>query len=160
MVRLLVLVTLTAIFLFVPVPGSIGTKCVCGALFHHFWHISWFHLAANGIGIYASSLMRGWKRRLPLAYIFACVGYLFSSGPVIGFSNVLFALAGMYGAEIRDYWKRRETWAFLAGLALTSVLPNVSASTHVASFLIGYVCIFFYRTIKKVVYDYERAGGK
>ena len=156
-----VLIVLFVAAMIAPRPEYLSAKCLLAAVSHHFWHVNVFHLAVNAIGTWlAVSPRRSMSEMLP-AWVAASLSYVFAPGPVLGFSNILFALAGMDAARRpRSWWKQPSTIAFLATMLLMVFLPAFSAVTHIASFLLGFLCGAVRRAVAKTLSDYGRVAGK
>ena len=153
--------SLAAIWMLAPVPQWMGQGHVLRcALTHHFWHANAFHLAANCLALLAFAwVLPRWYRLLPAAYIAGSLSYFCALGPVIGVSNILFAMSGLCVPRIRGYWKRPETWVFLAVMAGMLAFPRLSATTHITAFALGTVFGFVGRAIRRTADDCRRARG-
>lgn len=130
------------------------------ALTHHFFHANIFHLAVNLISIWALFAWNGrycWKQLLS-AYIIATISWYFSSGSTVGISNMIFALLGLRTPSLRDkYWRQSSVITFLLITVGLSFLPNISAATHIASFVMGAAYAAVIRFINKIRRDFSRA---
>jgi membrane associated rhomboid family serine protease len=132
------------------------------SLVHHFFHANVFHLAVNCLSLW--SLFRGGQRYgiLPLvaAYIIGSLSWFFTSADVVGFSNVIFALIGLRTPSLRHaWWRQPAVLVFLAMTALMALLPQVSAVTHIVSFVLGCIASGVQRIIQNIVRDFSRAAG-
>lgn len=155
----IVLIVILIAAMIAPRPEYLSSKCLLSAVTHHFWHVNIFHLAVNSIGIWlAVSPRRSMSEMLP-AWAAASLSYAFATGPVLGFSNILFAIAGMDAARRPlSWWKQPATIAFLATMLLMAFLPIFSAVTHIASFLLGFLYGAVRRVLAKTVSDYGRVS--
>lgn len=156
------LAALALVYALVPVPEWMGEgaslRC---ALTHHFWHANVFHLAANGIALLSFAwVLPWWYRMLPAAYAVASFSIIFATRPVIGLSNILFAFSGLCAPMVKDYWKRKETWVFVAAMLAMLLVPRFSATTHIASFAAGFVLGAIHKTIRRTADDCRRARGR
>lgn len=145
----------------VPRPEFLAQKSIFSAVTHHFWHVNVFHLAVNSIGIWlAVSPGRRMSEMLP-AWVAASLSYVFAPGPVLGFSNILFALAGMDAARRpRCWWTQPTTLAFLATMLLMVFLPAFSAYTHIASFALGFLYGAVRKAVNQTLSDYGRIARR
>lgn len=152
-VILIILVTL----MLVPTPGWLNDVCVLSALTHHFFHANWFHLSANSLAFWVAFPRGRRMSELILAWVLASISYAVTTDPVIGFSNILFAIAGLSAASAsREYWKNPATWVFIAVMAAMAFLPMFSASTHIVAFVLGLLVGALRKNIKRATDDYKR----
>ena len=99
------------------------------ALSYSFFHGSWWHLAVNSLAIWTI-----YKQ----PFIIAVAVYPISIRPVIGFSNVLYAALGLRTPSLKSrWWRQAPVIAFLAITIALVFIPRFSATTHIASFLLG-----------------------
>ena len=144
-----------------PRPEYLSRMCFLSALSHHFWHINIFHLVANSFGTWLAVSPRRCMSELLLAWIMASLSYLFATGPVIGFSNILFALMGMDSAnKPKSWWTQPTTIIFFVTMVSMIFFPAFSAVTHITSFLMGFVYGSVTRAIRKTAADYGRIARK
>ena len=156
-----VVAALALVYALVPVPAWMreGASLRC-ALLHHFWHANVFHLAANSLVLLSFGwAVRRWYGLLPWAYAAASLSVLVAARPVIGFSNIIFAMSGLCATEVKGYWEKRETWVFIGMMAGMLFIPRLSAATHIASFAGGLALGFIRKTIRRTADDCRRAGG-
>lgn len=155
------LAALALVYALVPVPQWMQEgPSLRTALTHHFWHVNIGHLAANGIALVALAwVLPRWYRLLPAAYIAASFSMLFATRPVIGLSNILFAMSGLCAPMVKGYWKRKETWTFIAIMLIMLCVPRLSATTHIASFVTGFALGTINKTLRRTANDCRRAGG-
>ena len=155
------LAALALVYALIPVPEWMQEGVsLRTALTHHFWHVNAAHLAANGVALLAfARVLPRWYRLLPAAYAAASLSMLFAAKPVIGLSNILFAMSGLCAPTVKDYWKRKETWTFVAIMLIMLCVPRLSAATHIASFIAGFVLGTINKTIRRTANDCRRAGG-
>lgn len=156
-----VLCALVLIYALVPVPEWMGEGATLRcALAHHFWHANLFHLAANGLALLSFAwVLPRWYRLLPLAYLAASLSIIAATKPVVGLSNIMFAMSGLCAPMVKGYWKRKETWTFVAVMLVMLLVPRLSATTHIASFAAGFVLGLLRKTIRRTADDCRRAGG-
>ena len=118
MARLTAIVLLTALQLAFGIPAFMtGGPYWTRALLYHFFHANWWHLAVNAIAVLV---------------------YPLSFRPVIGLSNVLYAVLGLRTPPLRNpWWKHPSVLAFLAITVVMVFIPRFSATTHIAAFVLG-----------------------
>ena len=130
------------------------------SLVHHFFHANIFHLAVNCLSVW--SLFRkgctyNWAP-LVWAYIIASASWFCTSKDVVGFSNILFALIGLRTPALQNsWWKQPSVILFLAITAFMALLPQVSAITHIASFILGCIVAGAIRIVNSISSDFRRA---
>lgn len=141
MVRLILLLALVALHAAFGIPDFMSAGPYWQrALLYSFFHANWWHLAVNAIAVWSIYAPRRCKpcRDLLFAFIIAIVVYPLSLRPVIGFSNVLYAALGLRTPPLSSsWWKRPEVWVFLAVTLAMVFIPRLSATTHIAAFLLG-----------------------
>lgn len=131
------------------------------ALLYSFFHANAFHLAVNLMSAWLAVRRKGSALRLAVAYVIAVLVYPISlmARPAIGFSDVLFAFIGLGTPALKAaWWRSPRTIGFLAAMPLLGMLPQFSAVTHVASFLIGVFVASLSRRLKRLMDDARRAG--
>lgn len=125
-------------------------------LLYHFFHGNLFHLLANGLSLYVI-LPRTKKWQIVAAYIIACIVALPISQPMLGFSNVIYALIGVKTPSFDSYWWRHSgTIIFFAVTLLMLFLPNVSGISHILSFIVGVAVSVIYRFFARINTDAAR----
>lgn len=148
--------------MFVPVPDCLLSMSGPAPFIHHFFHANVFHFAVNALALW---LILNPKSGMPLwylllAYGIGCLSYFVALKPVIGFSNILFALSGLRTPSLKSgWWKQPSTITFLSMMLLMCFLPMFSATTHIASFLIGVIISSNLRYLKQLDNDARRATG-
>ena len=110
------------------------------ALLYSLFHASWWHLAVNAVAVWTifdpRRNTRAWQ--VTAACVIAVLVYPLSFRPVIGLSNVLYAVLGLRTPPLRNpWWKQPAVLAFLAITVAMVFLPRFSATTHIAAFLLG-----------------------
>lgn len=130
------------------------------SLVHHFFHANIFHLAVNCLSVW-TLFRKGCEYKLwPIvgAYIIASISWFFATADVVGFSNILFATIGIRTPELRhSWWKNPSVIVFFAITMLMAFLPQVSAVTHIVSFVLGCIVAGTNRVIINLSRDYSRA---
>lgn len=109
------------------------------ALSYSFFHANWFHLAVNGLAVW-TIYRRPCKpvRDLLVPFLIAVLVYPLSFRPVIGFSNVLYACLGLRTPSLKSkWWRQSSVIVFLAVTVALVFVPQFSATTHIAAFVLG-----------------------
>lgn len=103
----------------------------------HFFHANIFHLLANSLSVYV--MFRRWKPwQIVCSFFIAVTSVAIYSSPVVGFSNVIYAMIGVKAPSFDSkWWLLPSTRVFLAVTLAMLVFPNVSAVTHIVSFVAG-----------------------
>ena len=141
MVRLTLIALLVALQLAIGIPqfmtdGAYWHRAICYSLFH----ASWWHLAVNSIAIWTIfDPRREWKlTQLWVAMAIAVLVYPLSFRPIIGFSNVLYAVLGLRTPPLTSpWWKQPAVIVFIVVTMAMVFVPRFSATTHIAAFVLG-----------------------
>ena len=108
---------------------------------YSFFHASWWHFAINGLAIWSIYSDRHPRRPgfdLLVPYIIAVLVYPLALKPVIGFSNILYAVLGLRTPPLSSpWWKQPPVLVFLAVTVILVFIPQFSATTHIAAFVAG-----------------------
>ena len=111
------------------------------ALTYSFFHGNWWHLAVNCLaiwGIYSPRYPCKPCRDLLFPFLIAVLVYPLSFRPVIGFSNILYAVLGLRTPSLKSpWWKQPSVIVFLVVTVAMLLIPRFSATTHIAAFLLG-----------------------
>lgn len=141
MARLTAIVLLTALQLAFGIPAFMtGGPYWTRALLYHFFHANWWHLAVNAIAVWTifDPKRKTTPAQVATAYAIAVLVYPLSFRPVIGLSNVLYAVLGLRTPPLRNpWWKHPSVLAFLAITVAMVFIPRFSATTHIAAFALG-----------------------
>lgn len=127
---------------------------------YSFFHASWWHLAVNCLAVWTIfDPKRGCKpcRDLIFPFIIAMAVYPLALRPVVGFSNILYAVLGIRTPSLRSRWWRQ--WPVALFLAVTVAMvfvPTFSATTHIASFALGVAAAAAGRSLKPLLDDVRR----
>lgn len=123
---------------------------------HHFFHGNIFHLAANLLTLYfMMPYIKRWQ--MAGAYVIASLSILATSVPVIGFSNIIYALIGLRSPSFDSkWWRHSGTIIFLVVTTAMLFIPNISGVTHIVSFVTGVAISVVVRQFKKVKDDCAR----
>ena len=160
--RYILIVCLFILQMVVGVPSWLtGTDSdyICRALSYSFFHANWAHLLLNCIAVWmVFSPRRRWSMKgLLVAYLIAVVVYPCSFRPVIGFSNILYAGLGMRSPSLRSpWWKNPSTMTFIMVTLAMAFIPQIAATTHIISFLLGMLYASFKRWTDKLLKDARR----
>ena len=161
MVRVIVIASLVLLQLIIGVPEFMSGSgdYWLRALSYSFFHANWWHLAVNAlaaVGIFAPSRKRN-TMYLALGYAIAVLVYPLALRPVLGFSNVLYAVLGLRTPSLRSpWWRRTEVIVFLVVTVAMVAVPQLSATTHIAAFALGAVFAAIGRGWNKLSADARR----
>lgn len=126
---------------------------------YSFFHANWFHLAVNCIAIWTIFDPRRKMSFLQLvsSFIIALLVYPLSFRPVVGFSNVLYATLGLRTPALSSsWWKQPAVIVFIIATIAMVFIPQISATTHVAAFLLGMAGASLRRAWLKLTDDARR----
>lgn len=158
------MVLVLAVCYFVPKPEFLTTMAWPAHVTHHFFHANVFHFAMNAIAIWAvlDPRTKPAKWLLPVAFIIGSVSYCFAIKPVIGFSNIIFAMGGLRTPSFSSrWWHSTSALVFFGTMLLMFFLPQLSATTHLVAYIFGAGVAACIRFFKGLDYDTGRAtGGK
>lgn len=141
MARILIILTLVLLQLIFGVPeyffgnGDYWLR----AFTYSFFHANWWHLAVNSLAIW-TIYKNPCKpcRDLLFPFIIAVVVYPLSFRPILGFSNVLYAALGLRTPSLKSkWWRQTPVIIFLVVTVAMVFIPKISASTHIAAFMLG-----------------------
>ena len=135
-----------------------GAPYLVRALSYSFFHANWWHLAVNALAIW-TIYRRPCKpcTDLLFSFLIAVAVYPLSLLPVIGFSNILYAQLGLRTPPLSSpWWRQAPVLTFLGVTLLMAFLPRVSATTHVAAFLLGMAVAAARRYYKTLLRDAGR----
>lgn len=161
MVRVLLIILLVALQAVFGVPELFygSDHYLLRALLYSFFHANWWHLAVNGIAVWAifAPQRKIGAGQLLLALLLAVLVYPVALRPILGFSNILYALLGLRTPSLSDKWWRQP--AVIAFIVLTIAMvfiPRFSATTHIAAFILGMLCAAFKRFYQELTKDVRR----
>lgn len=129
------------------------------ALTYSFFHASIWHLLVNCVAAWSLLVPRrkGLLKDMLLAYVIAVLVFPFSLRPVIGFSNLLYAICGLWTPPLDSpWWKKTEVVVFLVATIALLFVPHVSGLTHILAFLAGMAMAMMRRWANKNLKDAER----
>lgn len=160
--RHIIIAVLVSLYVFFRVPEFFygSGHFAARALTYSFFHASWLHLAVNCIAVW-NIFAPSRKRFKPLQFVTVCLiavlVYPLALRPVLGFSNILFAVLGLRAPALSSaWWKRREVIIFIAVNILTLFIPRISAVTHIAAFASGMLLAALRRSIQPYLDDVRR----
>lgn len=165
--RYIIIAVLSIVFIFLERPEYLYGKSFLTSVTYHFFHANIFHLAANCLSVwylFKKTITRNAKTMIAeilIAYIIATFSYMVAFRPIIGVSNMLFAIIGMRTpAWSSSWWRAKETKLFFGITLFMLLFPQVSAITHITAFIIGVIVSMTKRKIKSLENDYRRATYK
>jgi len=129
------------------------------ALTYSFFHVNWWHLAVNALAIWNIFVTsrKCSPAQLVAAFVIAVLVYPLSFRPVIGFSNVLYAFLGLRTPSLKSkWWKQPSVIIFLVVTIALVFVPQFSATTHIAAFLLGMACAALKRFYNDLTRDCRR----
>lgn len=129
------------------------------AVTYSFFHASLLHLVINCLGVWTifAPSRRGKLLHLVVGSLIAVLVYPLALRPVLGFSNILFAVLGMRTPSLgSSWWKRKEVLIFIAVNIATLFIPRISAVTHIAAFACGMLVAALRRSIEPYLSDVRR----
>lgn len=129
------------------------------ALTYSFFHGNWWHLAVNCLAVW--TIFQPKYKTKPLqfvtVYLIAVLVYPISFRPVIGFSNVLYAMLGLRTPSLKSkWWKQPSVIVFLLVTLALIFAPQFSATTHIAAFLLGMASAAAKRSYQRLTRDARR----
>lgn len=159
MVRTIMILALALVFAVAGSPSWLaddGASLPVRMLTYHFFHANIAHLAVNCIAIW--SMFRPGRtdtaRCLLLGLLISVLVYPLHLRPIIGISNMLFAVSGMRTPALDSaWWKSTNARSFICIMLFMLPFPQFSAVTHIASFVLGVLCACAFRQYYKLM-DY------
>lgn len=137
------------------------------ALTYHVFHANIFHLAANILSIWFVFMVTPVRSdktnisQLVAAYVIATLTFFIATRPVVGVSNILFAVLGLRTPAFNHpWWRSQNTLVFFAITLGMLALPQFAAVTHIVSFICGTILAVVRRCFNSLEDDYRRATGK
>lgn len=128
-------------------------------LLYSFFHANWWHLAVNCIAAWSIFVpaRKCSTGMLVAAFAIAVLVYPLSFRPVIGFSNILYAVLGLRTPSLSSsWWKQWSVLLFIAVTVAMVFIPQFSATTHIASFAAGVFCASVSRSFNELTKDARR----
>lgn len=163
LLRIVIIAVLLAARVVSGTPGWLHPGCSpywVRALSYHLFHASWWHLAVNCLAVW--SVYRPGRpckpcRDLVMPFLIASLVYPLSLRPVIGFSNILYAAIGLRTPPLSSpWWRTPQVVTFAVVTVALAAIPRISATTHIAAFILGMGCAAVGRQIKSLKDDAGR----
>lgn len=157
-----IIIAVLAGFFFVKTPDALYTGGGSAMWVYPLFHANVFHLLLNCLAVWTvfdpKTRPEWWY--LPVGYVISAVSYALSSSLIIGFSCILFAIAGMRTPSFRSpWWRTWNCWVYIGTMLLMFLLPMFAASAHLISFAIGVGVSACVRFKRRLDYDTGRAKG-
>lgn len=160
-IRIILIGVLLSVQLAFGCPDFLHSDGAHVSMLHHFFHANVFHLAVNCLAVWTlfkKDVHYGLKRIL-MAYVIGSLSWFCSIEDVVGFSNFIFATIGLRTPSFESsWWKHPSVITFFVVTVLMAFLPNVSAVTHIVSFVLGCIAAGATRIINSVSSDFRRAS--
>lgn len=156
MYRLTIIIILALVWLFAD-SGQLLEGGLRSALLYPLYHANLFHLLANSLAVCSifSPKKTDNLRALLIGYAVSVIVYPFSFRPLIGISNMLYAIIGMRTPPFSSqWWHTSPVRVFLCVTTAMVFISQIAALTHVISFAIGIAVAHLLRYIKS--HSYER----
>ena len=157
MVRIAIFAVMIVFYL-IGTPGWMTERSLPSALAYPLFHANVFHLCVNLVmayGIFAPG--RAGFGQLLMGYIVSIIVYPVSSVPLIGMSNILFAVLGLRTPSLSSpWWRQPAVLVFLTVMVAMVPIKNVAGLTHIMSFGLGVCLSYVGRTIKEEFKDVGR----
>lgn len=160
-IRIVLMGVLVTMMLLFGCPAFLHQDDAWISLVHHFFHANIFHLAVNCFSIWSLFRKGIYYTTLPLilAFIIGTLSWFCTSADAVGFSNIIFALVGLRTPSLKhEWWRSSSVVVFLSVNALMLLLPQVSAMTHIFSFVLGCLIAGAVRVYKSLNRDFRRAS--
>lgn len=131
-------------------------------LVYPFFHANIFHLLLNCLAVWTvfdpKTKPEWWY--LPVGYIISAAAYCLTDYVLVGFSCVLFAIAGIRTPSFRSpWWRTWNCWVYIGTMLLMFLLPMFAASAHLIAFVMGVGVSACVRFKRRLDYDTRRAKG-
>ena len=129
------------------------------ALSYGAFHANWWHLAVNCLAVWTIFNPRRNDniRNFFTAFVISVLVYPLSLRPVVGISNLLYAVIGLRTPALSSrWWRQPGVIAFLVITLLMLFIPQFSATTHIAAFLAGMLVAAVKRGLNSLLKDARR----
>lgn len=168
--REVIIIVLCVVFIVLGCPDYLSSpdcSTWIKAVSYHLYHANIFHLAANCLSVWFVFQVRPGRKvskmlaQLFVAFIIASLTYCISPRPVVGISNILFAILGLRTPAFNHpWWKQPGTLVFFGITAAMLFFPQFAALTHIASFILGTCVAAAVRSIRSLNHDLNKATGR
>lgn len=168
--RRAIILILFLIFILAGCPGYLADPSVnvwLKAVSYHLFHANIFHLAANLLSVWFIFRVMPYRNEaanakdLAFGFIIATLAYFVATRPVVGISNIIYAVIGLRTPSLSHrWWRQQTTIAFLVLTVAMLLVPRLSALTHIVSFIAGTLVAMGRRKIKSLDNDYRRAAHR
>ncbi len=150
--RIVLIILFTLVYILFGQPDYLlNGPVLCRALTYHFFHTNIFHLAANMLPIWIlfspQCRIRPSFVKIFIAYIIAVVTFFVATRPILGLSNILFALSGLSIKDFRKWIKSPAARIFLVVSVVMLAVPAYSGVTHLLSVFCGVALSNLYRLL-------------
>ena len=157
MMRVTIVLILAAVFIALGCPDALlpgGAPYIMRAMIYPLFHANVWHLLVNVVSMWGILSRRSSFKELAIAYVISILVYPLSFRPVVGISNVMYAMLGMRSPCLSSaWWRTAPVAAFLAVTIVMVFIPQFSATTHVASFVLGIFVAYARRWKNSVLKD-------
>lgn len=135
------------------------TPLLLRSVAYNFFHVSWWHLAVNCLAVWTlfppGRKVSGWQ--LALALLIAVAVYPFSTRPILGASNFLYAYIGLRTPALESpWWRKTPTLVFLSVTVAMVFIPRIAGLPHIFSFAGGVFLAGTGRILKELTRDTRR----
>lgn len=133
------------------------------AVSYPLFHANVFHLTVNCIAVWSvfSPKRRHLGRDLTLGMLISALVYCTSARPLIGISDLLFAVLGMRTPALSSpWWRKPEVLVFLAVMFMMVLIPNLAGVPHIAAFVLGMAVAALARKFRSIDEEVRRAIGR
>jgi len=127
------------------------------------FHTNIFHLAVNCIAIWSvfNPRRKDNAKYLAVGYLISIMVYGCSFKPMVGFSNILYAVLGSRTPALSSsWWKTAPVITFIVVTLAMAFIPSISAVSHIAAFIVGMAVAEVARRLNALDYDVDRARGR
>ena len=153
MVRCMLILLLSATWIAAGCPSWLMEDSARTMLTYHFFHANFFHLAVNCLAIWCMfpPKRKGNLAQLAAGLAISVLVFPFHVRPIVGISNMIFAVAGMRTPPFSSpWWRSQNAVVYIGTMFLMLALPQFSAVTHIVSFAAGILTACAARHYKKI----------
>ncbi len=162
--RIIIIGILYVVYMLLRCPqwlASADTPYLVRAMTYSFFHANIFHLAVNCLAAWCMWRPR-WDREnireFFTALVIAFIIYPIGAHPCIGFSNVLFATAGLHIRNLLTAWSWRkgEIIFFYAMIVGMCFLPQFAGLSHLFAYIAGAMLAELKYSLSPLIRDVSR----